>query len=77
MCQLSHGGVPAEADRTPVSAKSITAGSVPAIRLNTVFAAWAPKGPAAWQLIECGARIDEGDVDVRAHAEVVAASAPE
>ncbi len=38
----------------PTKAWSITAGAVPAMRLSTVLAAWAPSGPAAWQLIRSG-----------------------
>ena len=38
----------------PVNAWSTTAGGVPAIRLSTVFAACAPSGSAAWQLIRSG-----------------------
>src|SRR5271170_3600647 len=38
----------------PVNAWLTTAGGVPAMRLSTVLAAWAPSGIAAWQLIRNG-----------------------
>ena len=38
----------------PVNAWLIAAAGVPAIRLSTVLAAWAPSGIAAWQLIRNG-----------------------
>ena len=38
----------------PTNAWSITAGSVPAMRLSTVLAACAPSGTADWQLIRSG-----------------------
>ena len=38
----------------PVNAWLIAAGAVPAMRLSTVLAAWAPSGIAAWQLIRNG-----------------------
>ena len=38
----------------PTNAMLIASGSVPAMRLSTVFAAFAPNGIAAWQLIRRG-----------------------
>ena len=38
----------------PTNAWLSTAGVLPAMRLSTVLAAWAPNGPAAWQLIRKG-----------------------